>query len=86
MAEFVFRQATVADIADIMPIIIQARDRMLADGKRQWTREYPAQRDIEADIGRGWGMCCACVVQSWPTVQSLLAASRHIMKLREVAG
>ena len=61
MAEFVFRQATVADIADIMPIIIQARDRMLADGKRQWTREYPAQRDIEADIGRGCGyVLCMC--------------------------
>lgn len=60
MEELVFRQATIADVAGIMPIIIYARNKMLADGKKQWTHDYPAQGDIESDIGDGHGyVLCA---------------------------
>ncbi len=50
-----FRPATQADLNDIMDIIDYARQRMLAEGKRQWDEHYPQREHIEADIRGGYG-------------------------------
>lgn len=51
----IFRTATDADIPSVVRIICLAVDRMLAEGRRQWDRNYPSEVHIRADIERGAG-------------------------------
>lgn len=46
----IFRKANAADLPQIMRIINDAVDRMLNEGKCQWSRSYPAPENILADI------------------------------------
>ena len=49
-----FRKATYDDIPGIMRVIDYARNRMLAEGKKQWDASYPLQSHITADIEAGY--------------------------------
>lgn len=55
MTANVFRKATIDDVEAVTRILRTAADRMLAEGKHQWTRDYPARPDVEADIAAGTG-------------------------------
>ncbi|WP_081168436.1 GNAT family N-acetyltransferase [Lactococcus garvieae] len=49
------RKANLSDVADIMPIITQAREFLGNSGSDQWQAEYPAKTDIENFIGEDVG-------------------------------
>lgn len=44
------RRATILDLPEIMRIMSCAVERMLAEGKRQWSRTYPTADHIVTDI------------------------------------
>lgn len=49
------RKAKLSDVADVTPIIEQARKFLRESGSDQWQAEYPAKRDIESFIGQDVG-------------------------------
>ena len=49
------RPAAQSDIAQILPVLAQARAAIAALGIDQWQDGYPAQEHIEADIEKGYG-------------------------------
>ena len=49
-----FRKANNNDVAGIMEIISAAVDRMLSEGKCQWSKTYPQTEHVLADIERGY--------------------------------
>lgn len=51
----VFRKATEADIPAATAILKSAVERMLAEGKRQWTHSYPNKTHVRADVAGGNG-------------------------------
>lgn len=53
--KIVFRKAEAADLDAITEILQGAVRKMLAEGKRQWTEEYPNRIHASADIDRGVG-------------------------------
>lgn len=61
------RQATLEDVAAILPVLAQARAAIAALGIDQWQEGYPAQSDIEADIesGEGYVLCERSTVQGY---------------------
>ena len=46
----IFRQATLGDLPEIMPMFDDAVTRMLREGKQQWNESYPALPHIMDDI------------------------------------
>lgn len=53
METFTFGRARHEDAAAAYHILDEARNHMLAIGRRQWTEAYPSLADVEADIERG---------------------------------
>lgn len=51
----IFRKACENDLDAICVIISEAVDHMLAEGRQQWTRAYPARSHIDDDIACGRG-------------------------------
>ena len=49
----IFRQATIHDFDACWSIIDEARNKMLADERHQWTPEYPSREQITNDILQG---------------------------------
>ena len=47
-----FRSATAADLPAVDTILRDAVERMLAEGKQQWDRDYPTAADVVADMAR----------------------------------
>lgn len=54
-AELHFRRAEDRDVGQIVKILRAAAERMLAEGKRQWTEHYPGREHVIADIRRDNG-------------------------------
>ena len=50
-----FRKADGRDIAEISAILKKAVERMLAEGKRQWNKNYPNEIHVRSDIEKGIG-------------------------------
>lgn len=48
-----YRPAAEADIPAAAAILRQGAERMLAEGKRQWTATYPSSSDVARDVARG---------------------------------
>lgn len=48
-----FRKAAECDLPSIVAILRAAADRMLSEGKCQWTKTYPAPEDVSRDIMAG---------------------------------
>ena len=48
-----FRQANLLDFDACWAVIDAARWKMLADGRHQWTAEYPSREQITNDIQQG---------------------------------
>ena len=46
----VFRKATTADLEEAWTLLDTARNLMLTNGRKQWTKDYPSQGDIQEDI------------------------------------
>lgn len=65
-----FRHATFRDLTEIMRIIDAAVGRMLAEGKCQWSEEYPRDKHIIADIMAGNGY----VLDDWGRIMAYGAA------------
>lgn len=56
----IFRHARPDDTDSIMVIIRQAVSRMLAEGKKQWSENYPSWQHIENDIDNKVGYVIEC--------------------------
>lgn len=54
-SKLIFRPARPEDTDSIMVIIRQAVSRMLAEGKNQWSKNYPSRQHIENDINNKVG-------------------------------
>ena len=54
-AEYKLRKALHSDLGNIWEIMLQAKEMMRREGRRQWTEEYPLPVDIEYDIDKGYG-------------------------------
>lgn len=54
-SEIIFRKATLNDLDTISDILRRAVQKMLSEGKKQWTEKYPTRIHAEADIERGVG-------------------------------
>ena len=48
-----FRPAFMKDFDGCWKVVNEARDQMIKSGRHQWTEEYPARKDILADINNG---------------------------------
>lgn len=46
----VFRKATTADLEEAWTLLDTARNLMLTNGRKQWTKDYPSRELIEDDI------------------------------------
>lgn len=53
MSEVIFRKATTDDIDAATRILRVAAERMLAEGKQQWTETYPGRNEVMADLEAG---------------------------------
>ena len=53
--KILFRPAVNEDIPVVTSILRMAADRMLAEGKKQWTESYPGESDVRTDIGNNVG-------------------------------
>lgn len=53
--DIIFRPARPADSPAIAEILRMAVERMLAEGKRQWDKNYPTESHVLDDIRRGAG-------------------------------
>lgn len=53
--KILFRPAVNEDIPVVTSILRMAADRMLAEGKKQWTESYPGESNVRADIGNHIG-------------------------------
>lgn len=54
------RQATPADLAACWQLIDGARWKMIREGRRQWTPDYPSEALIGEDIARGRAYVLDC--------------------------
>lgn len=54
-SEMAFRKATLNDLDTISDILRRAVQKMLSEGKKQWTEKYPTRVHALADIERGVG-------------------------------
>ena len=54
-AEYKLRKALHSDLGKIWEIMLQAKEMMRREGRRQWTEEYPLPVDMEYDIDKGDG-------------------------------
>lgn len=52
---YIFREARIQDVPEIGRIFDDAVDRMLAEGKKQWTENYPTEIHALADMNRHHG-------------------------------
>lgn len=50
-----FRSACHDDVAVVTRMLRRAAERMMAEGKNQWTETYPAAGNVEADVADGVG-------------------------------
>lgn len=48
-----FRPAFMKDFDGCWTVINEAREQMIKSGRHQWTEQYPAYKDILADINNG---------------------------------
>lgn len=55
MKDYIFRKAGLQDLSAIGQIFRDAVSRMLDEGKKQWTENYPTDVHALADINRGDG-------------------------------
>ena len=57
--DLIFRPANGQDLPAILEIIDHARQRMLAEGKKQWNEAYPTETHIAGDLreGNGYVVC-----------------------------
>lgn len=55
----VFRKATLSDLPAVAAILRSAADRMMAEGKHQWTETYPGPADIRTDMENRTGYVLA---------------------------
>ena len=57
--DLIFRPANGQDLPAILEIIDYARQRMLAEGKKQWNEAYPTETHISGDLreGNGYVVC-----------------------------
>ena len=46
----VFRKATTADLEEAWTLLDTARNLMLTNGRKQWTKDYPSRELIKDDI------------------------------------
>lgn len=51
--DITFRRAAAGDFGDVWQIIVEAKQVMAAQGRRQWTEGYPAPATIKGDIASG---------------------------------
>lgn len=54
-SEIIFRKASLNDLDTISDILRRAVQKMLSEGKKQWTEKYPTRVHAQADIERGVG-------------------------------
>ncbi len=50
--KYIFREARLSDLVAIEQILADAVDRMLAEGKQQWSEKYPRAEHVLADMSR----------------------------------
>ncbi|MFR5270511.1 MAG: GNAT family N-acetyltransferase [Hoylesella buccalis] len=51
--QIAFRKATTADLEEAWTLLDTARNLMLTNGRKQWTKDYPSRELIENDIAGG---------------------------------